>query len=116
MRRRQRHGDRRIAILADLDVVDQPELVNIHWNFRVIDRLQDLDDRGLKVASRAALRFVRFLSREEPRQIVALAIEFGGHAGARRGVHRFDLFGLDLAFAVHAEKIRFTCSIPRTSA
>ena len=55
------------------------------------------------------------LTREESGEIVAFALEFRSHAGARRGRNARHLFHLDLALLVHP-KIRFTCSIPRTSA
>src|SRR5205807_7886476 len=53
---------------------------------------------------------------EKAGQIILLAVELGSHVGAGRRGRRIDLLRLDLLFAVHAEKIRFTCSMPRTKA
>src|SRR5512142_3089044 len=116
MRRRQSHCDRRIAVLGDIDVVDEPKLVDVDWNFRIVDRLQDFDDCGLKVASRTASRLLLLLSGEKPRKIVALAGDALWHASARRRRHRANLFSLNFALFVHTPKIRLTCSIPFTSA
>src|SRR5215468_7776675 len=40
---RQRHLDGHVAAGRDVDVVDEPELVDIHGNLGVIDRVQGLD-------------------------------------------------------------------------
>ena len=39
----------RIAVLADLHVVDQTELVNVDRDFRIVDRLQRIDDIVLQI-------------------------------------------------------------------
>src|SRR6185503_3627416 len=97
------------------DVVDQAELVDIDGDFRIVDRLQDLDHGRLEVASRAARRRLLFVAGEETGEIIPLTGNAVGNASARRRSHRFDLFGLDLSLLVHANT-RFTCSIPLTSA
>ena len=53
MRRRQRHGDRGIAVLGDVDVVNEAELVDIYRDLGVVDRFQSLDDGGLEIAPRS---------------------------------------------------------------
>ena len=45
MRRGQRHRHHRVALGADGDVVDQAQFVDVDRDFRVVDRLQRLDDR-----------------------------------------------------------------------
>ena len=42
-RRRQRHLDQDIAVVGHVDLVDQAQLIDVDRDFRVIDRLQRLD-------------------------------------------------------------------------
>src|SRR5262249_24356802 len=42
--RGERHLDRHRAIVGDVDLVDQPELVDIGGNFRIVDGLERGDD------------------------------------------------------------------------
>ena len=68
-----------------VDVVDQPELVDVDRDFGVVDRLQRLDDGRLEVAARRRPPALRLLAGEEAGEIVALALEASRrHAGARR--------------------------------
>src|SRR5215217_7116911 len=115
MRRGQGHGDHSVAVLTDVDVVDQPELVDVDRDFRVVDRLERVDDGRLEVAAGPALPLL-LLAGEEAGKIVALALELRSHTGARRRSDVRHFFRLDLALLVHHPKIRFTCSIPRTKA
>ena len=47
-RRGQRHLDLHRVVIVDLDVIDQAQLVNIDWNFGVVDLSQRLDDLGFQ--------------------------------------------------------------------
>jgi len=85
-------------------------------NLGIVDRFENLDDRRLEIASGAVHWLRTGVAGEEACEIVALALHAVGHAGAGRRADRFHLFRLDFPFLVHDLKIRFTCSIPRTSA
>src|SRR5215831_10842611 len=47
---RERHADGHGAGLADLDAVDQPELVDVHRNLRIVDLAERLDDTLLDLS------------------------------------------------------------------
>ncbi len=117
MRRRQGHGDDCVAILADYDIIDQSELINVDRNFGIVDRFQRFDHTFLDVGiGRFAADLAFGFAGEETGEIIALALEFRSDASARRGVDRVDFFQLDLALLIHSENTRFTCSMPSTSA
>src|SRR5690606_28990945 len=42
-RRRQRHLDQNVAVVGHIDLVDQAQLIDVDRNFRVVHRLQRLD-------------------------------------------------------------------------
>ena len=117
----ERHGDDRVAILVDRDVVDQPELVDVDRDFGVVDRLERLDHRGLEVAAGAVRRLGSYRRRRGSRRDSRACArrsrqEFRVRPRARRGGDAVDFLDLDLAFSRSFRKIRFTCSMPRTSA
>ena len=44
---RKRHADPNALVLIEVDFVDEPELVDVHRDLRVVDRTENLDDRLL---------------------------------------------------------------------
>ena len=84
MRRGQGHRDDRVAVLADVDVVDQAELVDVDRDFGVVDRLQRLDDRRLQIAVRRRLRLFVASRRRGSRRDSRACARTRRHAGARR--------------------------------
>src|SRR5690606_13749621 len=42
-RRGQGHVDGKVAVVVEIDLVDEAELVDIDWNFRIIDGLERAD-------------------------------------------------------------------------
>ena len=80
MRCRQRHGDGHIALVIDLDAVDQAQIVDIDRDFRVEDFLERSDHRFVEITARRACGHVFGLFLQEAFEIVALAL----HRRARR--------------------------------
>ncbi len=123
-----------MAAVGHRDVVDQPEIVDVDRNFRVIDFLDRLDDRRLQVAARLGRRWLGRFGRQKSFEVIALALEclaytalgdFVGLIG--RGSHdrfdtclgrlvdRIDGLCLDRTLLVHPN-IFLTRSTPRTNA
>src|SRR5690606_5835904 len=71
----ERHHHFDVAVLAYLDAVDQPEIVDVHRDFGIVYALQRLDHAFIERAAGLGGVLRLRLLREEAFEIVALALE-----------------------------------------
>ena len=91
MRRRQRHVDHHVIVGGNFDAIDQPEIVDVHRNFGIVDLADRGNHRLVELAAGFASLHGFGLLLQEALEIVALALErlarrFG--RWIRIGIHR----------------------------
>src|SRR5690606_19939813 len=125
MRGGQRHHHRDVAVRADVDAVDEAEIVDVHRNLGIVDALERLDHAFVERAAGLGGVLRLRLLREEAFEIVALALELLVRrfldrvldSSSGRSFDSVDFFhGEALVGFLDHPKILLVRSIPRSSA
>ena len=74
MRRCERHCHCGIAFIIHFDPVNQAKIIDVDWNFGIVNLFESIDHRFLQRAACAANACTFRLLRKKPFEIIALAL------------------------------------------